>query len=64
MNLSHFLKWEKYNDEFGQSKIIFGAGGMLELSEAIRDYHDSTRFPHMVNEIFLPIKYMFTKLCN
>ncbi|PSS09914.1 Transcription elongation factor like, partial [Actinidia chinensis var. chinensis] len=24
-------------------------GGMLELSEAIRDYHDSTLFPHMNN---------------
>lgn len=24
-------------------------GGMLELSEAIRDYHDSTGFPHMNN---------------
>lgn len=33
-------------------------GGMLELSEAIRDYHDSTGFPHMnnagsVDEFFL-----------
>ncbi|XP_055817043.1 protein unc-13 homolog [Solanum dulcamara] len=24
-------------------------GGLLELSEAIRDYHDSTLFPHMCN---------------
>ncbi|GMP41112.1 hypothetical protein CsSME_00011319 [Camellia sinensis var. sinensis] len=26
-------------------------GGMLELSEAIRDYHDSTLFPHMINNM-------------
>jgi len=27
-------------------------GEMLELSEAIRDYHDSTEFPHMVCNCF------------
>ncbi|GFZ02442.1 hypothetical protein Acr_15g0010500 [Actinidia rufa] len=37
-------------------------GGMLELSEAIRDYHDSTLFPHMNNmgstdEFFFSHKY-------
>ncbi|KAG5600276.1 hypothetical protein H5410_031646 [Solanum commersonii] len=29
--------------------ILFWVSELLELSEAIRDYHDSTMFPHMVN---------------
>ena len=33
--------------------MILNAGGMLELSEAIRDYHDNTLFPHMVSKNLL-----------
>ncbi|KAJ8428771.1 hypothetical protein Cgig2_010775 [Carnegiea gigantea] len=50
---------------FFDSFIRAIVGEMLELSEAIRDYHDSTEFPHMNNggytdEFFLVTNFEFS----
>ena len=34
---------------FFSNGFLINVGGMLELSEAIRDYHDNTGLPHMVS---------------
>lgn len=36
------------NEITNSNSII--VGGMLELSEAIRDYHDATLFPNVVSQ--------------
>lgn len=39
-----------------------GIGAMLELSEAIRDYHDLTGFPQMVSMIYMQSPTLFLVL--
>lgn len=54
MNSSYYISSSLYSTSlvalfYYLFPFIFFVGGLLELSEAIRDYHDSTLFPHMVN---------------